>query len=142
MTEETEESESSPRPPAPIRARPWRGASSQPTRPRPYRLALRLIGIPAAAVAGVLIYSSLRDHFTLPECDSKRAISSLAQVLSEMRFEPVRWEPINTVSSSKDRVVCNALLPLPNGGHVAIDYTFYWHGGKASMQYKVSPRSS
>jgi len=109
---------------------------------RPYRLALRLIGIPAAAVAGVLIYSSLRDRLVLPECDSERAKHTLADVLKTLNMEPTRYEPIKTISSSKDQVVCNAVLPLPDGAKVAIDYTFYWQGSTANMKYSVSRKSS
>ncbi len=131
---------SSPKPPKPIRARRWSGSASPPVRPRPYRLALRLIGIPAVAVAGVLIYRGLRDHFILPECDSDRAKHSLADVLKELQMEPTRYEPIKTVSSTKDQVVCNAVLPMPQGGSVVADYTFYWEGGAAHMKYSVSKR--
>src|SRR5215469_10878153 len=137
--------ESSPEPPAPIRARPWRrpspdsGPPGRPGRPRPYRLALRLIGIPAAAFAGVLLYQGLRAHFFLPECDSESARHTLADVLKQYRLEPTRYAPIKTVSSSKEQVVCNAVLPLPDGGTVAVDYTFYWQGSTASMRYSVAP---
>ncbi len=131
-----------PKPPAPIRARRWSGPASPPKRPRPYRLALRLIGIPAAAVAGVLIYRGLRDHFVLPECDSDRAKHTLAEVLAEMKMEPTRYAPIKTVSSTKDQVICNAVLPLPGGGSVVADFTFYWDGGKANMRYSISRKSS
>ena len=37
------------------------------------RLMFRLIGIPALAFAGVLIYRGVQERFTLPECDSSRA---------------------------------------------------------------------
>jgi hypothetical protein len=131
----------SPKPPAPIRARRWSRPSS-PRPPRPYRLALRLIGIPAAAVAGVFIYSGLRDHFVLPECDSDRAKHTLADVLKPLKLEPTRYEPVKTVSSSQDQVACNAVLPLPDGGTVTVDYTFYWDGGKANMKYSLSRKSS
>ncbi|HTZ03800.1 MAG TPA: hypothetical protein VMC05_15820 [Xanthobacteraceae bacterium] len=107
---------------------------------RPHRLAFRLIGIPAAAVAGVLIYRGVSDRFFLPECDSERAKHSLSNVLKELKMEPVRYEPIKTISSSKDQVVCNAVLPLPGGGSVVADYTFYWEGGTAHMKYSVSKR--
>ena len=98
-------------------------------------MAMRLIGIPAAALAGVLIYRGLRDHFVLPACDSDRAKHSLSDVLKELRLEPTRYAPINTVSSSKDQVVCNAVLPLSNGDSVVADFTFYWQGGSAHMRY-------
>ena len=62
---------------------------------------MRLIGIPAAAVAGVLIYSGLRDHFVLPECDSGRAKHTLSDVLKQLKLEPTRYEPIKTVSSEQ-----------------------------------------
>ncbi|HUI14862.1 MAG TPA: hypothetical protein VL048_15495 [Xanthobacteraceae bacterium] len=122
----------------PIRARRWSGPRTPPERPRPYRFALRLIGIPAAAVAAVLIYRGLRDRFVLPACDSERAKHSLADVLKELRLEPTRYAPIKTVSSTKDQVVCSAVLPLPGGDSVAADFTFYWQGSTAHMKYAVT----
>ena len=130
------------KPSAPIRARRWSGATTPPRRPHPYRFAIRLIGIPAAAVAGVLLYRGLRDHFVLPACDSDRAKNSLADVLKELRMEPTRYDPIKTVSSTKDQVACSAALPLPDGGSVDADFTFYWQGGAAHMKYAVSRKKS
>ncbi len=134
--------DSSPKPTAPIRARRWSRPVSPPPRPGPYRFALRLIGIPALAVAGVLIYSGLRDRFTLPEYDSGRAKQTLSEILRQLQLEPVRYAPITTVSSSKERVVCNAVLPLPDGANVVADFTFYWQGNKVNVRYSVSRRSS
>jgi hypothetical protein len=133
---------SSPNPLKPVRARRWSGRAATPQRPRPYRFAMRLIGIPAAAVAGVLLYRGLRDRFVLPECDSDRAKHSLADVLKQLRMEPTRYEPIKTVSSTKDQVVCNADLPLGDGGSVTTDFTFYWDGGAAHMRYSVARKKS
>jgi hypothetical protein len=98
---------------------------------------LRLIGIPAVVVAGVFIYSGLRDRFVLPECDSDRAKKTLGEVLKQLKIEPTRYEPIKTVSSTKDDVVCSAVLPLPDGSTVAVDYRFYWQGNDADMKYSV-----
>jgi hypothetical protein len=133
---------SSPKPSAPIRARRW--SRSQPPRAPapPYRFMLRLIGIPAVAVAGVLIYGGLRDRFVLPECDSSRAKRTLADVLKELKLEPMRDGSIKTVSSSKEQVVCSALLPSPEGAVIAVDYTFYWDGSTAKMKYSISRKSS
>jgi hypothetical protein len=50
----------------------------------------------------------------------------------------VRYEPLTTVSSSKTEVICRAVLPLPTGGNVAIDYRFRWQGSQAIMSYSVS----
>jgi hypothetical protein len=125
-----------------MRARRW-SRSSPPRAPaRPYRFMLRLIVIPAAAVAGVFIYSGLRDYFVLPECDSNRAKHTLADVLKTLKLEPVRYEPIKTVSSSKEQIVCSAVLPLPDGANVTVDYTFYWEGNKANMKYSIARKSS
>ncbi len=104
----------------------------------PYRLTFRLIGIPVLAVAAVLIYRGVRDRFVLPECDSERAKQTLSDVLKQLKLEPLRYEPLTTVSMSKDEVVCNAILPLPDGGNVVADYSFYWQGNKANMKYSVS----
>jgi hypothetical protein len=134
--------ESPPKQSSPIRARRWSRPPASSSRPaRPYRFALRLIGIPAAAVAGVLIYRGMRDHFVLPECGSDRAKHTLADVLKQFKLEPTRYAPITTISTSKDQVVCNALLPLPDGGNVAVDYTFYWEGGNANMRYSVAKQA-
>ena len=135
--------EPSSKPAAPIRARPWKRPPSDPVRPpRRYRFALRLIGIPAAAVAGVFIYSGLRSHFFLPECGSDSAKHTLADVLKQYKLEPTRYEPITTVSSTNDEVVCKAVLPLPDGASVAVDYKFYWQGSTAQMKYSVTPRAA
>jgi len=129
---------SSPKPPSPIRARRGSPSSSSPV--RPYRLALRLIGIPVLAVAGVLIYRGLHDRFVLPECDSGRAKDTLADVLKQLKYQPLRYEPIKTISSSKHEVVCNAVLPLADGANLNIDYSFFWQGNTAEMKYSISRR--
>jgi hypothetical protein len=97
----------------------------------------RLIGIPIVAVAGVFIYSGIRDRLVLPECDSARARRTLSDILEQLKYVPLRYEPIKTVSTTKDEVVCNAVLPLSDGGTVVADYTFYWDGDKANMRYSV-----
>jgi hypothetical protein len=126
--------------PPPLRARRWTPPPGSGARTSPfksYRFMLRLIVIPTVAVAGVFIYSGLRDRFVLPECDSDRAKKTLADTLKELKLEPVRYEPIKTVSSTKTDVVCSAALPLSDGGTVAIDYRFYWQGNDADMKYSV-----
>jgi len=112
-----------------------------PPRAKSRRLALRLIAVPLIVVIAALLYHGLRDRFFLPECDSERAKQTLADVLKQLELEPVRYEPITTVSSSKTQIVCNATLPLPDGGSVAIDYSFYWQGSQANMKYSVARRS-
>jgi hypothetical protein len=131
--------------PPPLRARRWTpppsiGRSSSPR--KSYRFVLRLLGIPILAVAGVFIYSGIRDRLALPECDSDRAKKSLAEVLKELNYAPTKYEPITTVSATKDQVVCNAVLPLPDGSSVAADFTFYWQGDKANMKYSVARKTS
>ena len=117
---------------------PTSPSSSRP----PYRFALRILVIPVIAVVGVFLYSGIRDRLVLPECDSKRAKKSLAEVLKQFQFAPTKYEPITTVSTTKDQVVCSAVLPLPDGASVAADFTFYWQGDKANMKYSVARRAS
>jgi len=126
-----------------LRARRWsRPTSSSPgRRTRPNRFAIRLIGIPAAAIAGVFLYSGVRDRMFLPDCDSDRAKHTLTDVLKQLQLEPTHYEPITTVSAGKEEVVCKADLPLPAGGNVTVDYSFYWDGGKASMKYSIAHKS-
>lgn len=110
---------------------PQRGARSP-------RSLIRLIAIPLIGIVAALFYYGLRDRFVLPACDSDRANRTLADVLKQLKLEPIRYAPITTVSSSKTQVVCNASLPLPDGGTVAIDYSFYWQGSEANMRYLVT----
>ncbi len=98
----------------------------------------RLIGIPALAFAGVLIYRGVQERFTLPDCDSSRAKQTLSDVLSQLKVEPLRDEPIKTISSSKQQVACNVVLPLSDGGSLNIDYNFFWQGNTADMRYSIS----
>jgi hypothetical protein len=115
---------------------------ARPPRRGSQRLAFRLVGIPILAVAAVMLYNGLREYVVLPTCDSDRAKKSLAEVLKQLQLEPKTYEPIKTISSGKEEVVCNAVLPLPNGGDVVADFTFYWQGNKANMKYTISKRSS
>jgi hypothetical protein len=131
--------------PPPLRARRWTPPPSADRRSSPrksYRLVFRLLGIPILAVAGVFIYSGIRDRLVLPECDSDRARKSLAEVLKQLDYAPTKYEPITTVSTTKDQVVCSAVLPLPDGSRVAADFTFYWQGDKANMKYSVARKTS
>jgi hypothetical protein len=128
---------------SPLRARPSKYASrAAAPRSTKRRLALRLLALPILGVMAVMLYSGLKDYVVLPTCDSDRAKKSLSDVLKELNFEPAHYEPIKTVSSSKEEVVCNAVLPLPGGGNVIADFTFYWQGSKANMRYSISRKSS
>jgi hypothetical protein len=131
--------------PPPLRARRWTPPPSIPGRSPPrksYRFVLRLLGIPIVAVIGVFIYSGIRNRIVLPECDSDRARKSLTEVLQQFKYEPTTYAPIKTVSATKDQVTCSAVLPLPDGGYVAADFTFYWQGDTASMKYSVARKAT
>src|SRR5262249_15112139 len=88
------------------------------------RLTVRLMAIPLIGIVAGLLYYGLHDRFFLPECDSDRAKRTLGDILRQLKLEPSRYAPITPVSSSKTQVVCNAVLPLPDGGNVVIDYSF------------------
>src|ERR1700693_401291 len=131
--------------PPPLRARRCAPPPSIAGRSSPrksYRFVLRLLGIPILAVAGVFIYSGIRDRIVLPQCDSDRARKSLAEVLQHLKYEPTTYASIKTISATKDQVVCSAVLPLPDGSSVAADFTFYWQGDKADMKFSVARRAS
>jgi hypothetical protein len=102
------------------------------------RLAARLIAIPLIGVVAGLLYYGLHDRFFLPECDSDRAKRTLGEILKQLKLEPSRYEPITTMSSGNTQVVCNAVLPLSDGGKVVIDYSFYWQGSQANIRYSVT----
>ena len=123
-------------PQSPASGRTGNPSAQTPRVPRS-RLAARLIAAALIGVIAGLLYYGLHDRFFLPACDSDRAEKTLADVLKQLKLEPSRYAPIATVSSSKTQVVCNATLPLPNGGTVVIDYSFYWQGSQANMRYSV-----
>ena len=102
------------------------------------RQLFRIIGIPALAFAGVLIYRGVAERLTLPACDSSRAKSTLSDVLKELKAGPLGDEPITTVSSSKDQVVCKVALALSGGDTLDVDYTFFWQGSTAEMKYAIA----
>jgi hypothetical protein len=102
------------------------------------RPALRLAAVVGVVIVAALLYRGLRDRFFLPECDSDRAKKTLAGILKQLKLEPLRYEPLKTVSTSNTQVVCSATLPLPEGGSVAVDYSFYWQGSQANMRYSVT----
>ena len=102
------------------------------------RSAARLIAIPLIGVVAALLYYGLHDRFFLPECDSDRAKRTLSDILKQLKLELSRYEPVTTVSSSKTQVVCKATLPLPDGGTVEINYSFYWQGNQANIRYSVT----
>ena len=126
-----------------LRARPRKrppdsGSASVPR--KSYRFVFRLLGIPVIAVGGVLVYNGIRERLYLPECNSERAKKSIVDVLKQLNLEPTAYTSIKTVSSTKNDVVCSAVLPLPDGANVAVDFTFYWQGSAANMKYSVARR--
>lgn len=125
-------------PPNPLRSSRWRRTSSSPGKPN--RLAFRLIGIPVLAVAGLLVYRGVRDRFVLPDCDSARAKKTLEQIFKQLKYAPLRFAPITTVSKSKADVACKAVLPLASGANLDVDYSFFWQGDKVDMRYSIARR--
>ena len=122
----------------PLRARRW-SAPRQPPPNNSSRTLFRLIGIPALAIAGVLIYRGIQERFTLPDCDSSRAKNTLSGVLDQLKLGPLREDAIKTISSDKKQVVCNVTLPS-DGNATNIDYTFFWQGSNVDMRYSISRR--
>ena len=102
------------------------------------RSALRLAVIVAIVIIAASLYGGLHDRFFLPQCDSDRAKKTLAEILKQLKLEPLRYGPLETVSNSNTLVVCNATLPLPDGGRVAVNYSFYWQGSQANIKYSVT----
>jgi hypothetical protein len=128
-----------------LRARPWKRPPETGKAPVPYssyRFIFRLLGIPVLAVCGVFLFNGIRDRLYLPACDSSTARNSLADVLNQLKLEPTTYASIKTVSLTKNDVVCSAVMPLPDGGNIAVDFTFYWQGNTAQMKYSVARKPS
>jgi hypothetical protein len=121
----------------PLRARRW--SVPPPPRNNANRMLFRLIGIPALAFAGVLIYRGVQERFTLPDCDSARAKSTLTGVLDQLKLGPLREGEIKTISSNKQQIECNVALPT-DGNVINVDYTFFWQGSTVDMRYSISRR--
>jgi hypothetical protein len=122
-------------PSAPVASR--RGSSRNAPANRRRRLIIRLLALTALAGAAYLLFNGLRDYVELPQCDSDHAKKWLGQALDPFKFGPTRYESTKTISSSKQEVVCNAVLALPNGSNITVDYSFYWSGSKVNMRYSV-----
>jgi hypothetical protein len=101
------------------------------------RLIVRLLALPFLAAAAFVLFNGVRDYLELPQCDSDHAKEWLGQALQPFNFGPPHYESVKTISSSKQEVVCNAVLALPNGSNIAVDYSFYWSGSKVNMKYSV-----
>jgi hypothetical protein len=114
-----------------------RGSSRNAPGNRRRRLIFRIIALPILAAAAFLLFNGLRDYLELPQCDSDHAKEWLGQALRPFNFGPLRYESIKTISNSKQEVACNAVLALPNGSNIAVDYSFYWSGNKVNMRYSV-----
>jgi hypothetical protein len=122
-------------PPAPISPQRKSGGTTPANRRR--RLIFRLLALPLLAGAAFLLFNGLRDYVELPQCDSSHAKEWLGQALAPFKFDTTGYQSIKTISSSKQEVVCNAVLALPNGSNMAVDYSFYWSGSKVNMRYSV-----
>jgi hypothetical protein len=128
----------SPNPGPPLRSRRWSAPPSPPSN-NSNRMLFRLIGIPALAFAGVLIYRGVQERFTLPDCDSSRAKSTLSELLGQLKAGPLQEDAIKTVSTSKQQVVCSVVVQQSGGGGAfSIEYTFFWQGNSAEMRYSMS----
>jgi hypothetical protein len=121
----------------PLAPTPSRRASGGTPASRRRRLIFRLLALPILAGAAYLLFNGLRDYLELPQCDSDHAKEWLDQALQPFNFGTPHYESIKTISSTKQEVVCNAVLALPKGTQIAIDYSFYWSGNKVNMKYSV-----
>jgi hypothetical protein len=96
-----------------------------------------IAGLIAIAVGASQLYSVYKSFNVLPECDSKSAKDTMAGIYKEHNFEPGDYTSIQTVSSDKDHVVCNAVLPLPDGVNLIADYDFFWEGSTVKVKYSM-----
>jgi hypothetical protein len=122
-------------PSAPISSPRKSGGTTPANRRR--RLIFRLLALPILAGAAFLLFNGLRDYLELPKCDSGHAKEWLGQALAPFKFNATGYQSIKTISSGKQDVVCNAVLALPSGADITIDYSFYWSGSKVNMKYSV-----
>jgi len=116
---------------------PTPDAPAKPPRSTFQRVAWGIFGVIFLAIGASQLYGVFRDNFTLPACDSQRAKDSLSKVIKEHKFEPVRYESVKEVSRTDDTVVCNAVLPLPDGVNLVADYSFFWEGSTAKIKYSL-----
>jgi hypothetical protein len=112
-----------------------------PPQPKPRstfsRIAWGIFGLIAIAIGASQLYSAYKSFNVLPECDSKSAKDTMAGIYKEHNFEPGDYTSIKTVSNDKDHVVCNAVLPLPDGVNLIADYDFFWEGNTVKVKYSM-----
>jgi hypothetical protein len=101
------------------------------------RIVWGIVGLAAIALGASQLYSALKGMYVLPDCDSKSAKDTMAGIYKEHNFEPGDYTSIKTVSSSKDEIVCNAVLPLPDGVNLIAEYTFYWENNSPKVKYSM-----
>ena len=131
---------SSSKPPAP---RAYTAGGARPPLGKNNRMAIRLLVLPVLAVAAVLIFDGMRDRFDLPTAipiaPRRRYPNVLKTAQTPNRCATSRSRRFR---AARDEVVCNAVLPLPDGATVTLDYRFYWQGNKANMKYSISRKPS
>lgn len=126
---------------APVGSAPPPAPAAKPPRSKFFRWTMGIIGAVVVVIGAAQVYSAIQSFFTLPACDSQRAKDSLSGAFKEHKFEPLRYETIQTISTSPDEVVCNAVLPLPDGVNLVADYTFFWQDKSARIKYTLRRRA-
>jgi hypothetical protein len=119
--------------PPPVTAPPLAPAAKPPS--KLYRILSGIIGLVAIIIGGSQLYNVF--HVTLPDCDSQRAKDTLSGIFKEHKYEPTGYTSIKTVSTNENEVVCNAVLPLPDGANLVADYSFYWEDKSPKIKYSM-----
>ncbi len=106
-----------------------------------YRWTMR--GLLAGGVLlGVLfVIGKMIEFRELPECDSKTARDTLSDVFKKNDVSASKYDFIKTLSKGEENV-CTASVSLWKGGHVEVDYRFFWEDKQKRWKVtRLEPKS-
>lgn len=106
-------------------------------KPRWHKWATVAGGLLVALAAFVRFGSHLIESQSLPDCDSRRAKDTLSDVFKEKQLKPTSYSEVKTLSSSKDTVDCEAILPVDDQNVLDVKYSFFWKDSAQQIRYTI-----
>jgi hypothetical protein len=90
-----------------------------------YKWGMRGLLVVVGLVFALIAIGKVVEFRELPECDSKVARDTLSDVFKKNSVSASKYDFIKTLSKGEENV-CTASVSLWKGGHVEVDYRFFW----------------